>query len=57
MLKSIKRLVTEEQGQGMAEYGLILALIAVAVIVAVTAIGGRLNGVFATVRDALPGGV
>jgi pilus assembly protein Flp/PilA len=43
MLKHFKRLWTGEEGQGMAEYGLILALVAVVVIAALTALG---QGVF-----------
>jgi pilus assembly protein Flp/PilA len=35
-----------EEGQAMAEYGIILSLIAVACIAAVYALGGHLNGVF-----------
>ncbi|MEN6347842.1 MAG: Flp family type IVb pilin [Syntrophomonas sp.] len=42
----LKRLIKEEDGQGMAEYGLILAGIAVVVIVAITALGGRLTTLF-----------
>jgi pilus assembly protein Flp/PilA len=33
----------DEEGQGLAEYGLILALIAVACIVALTALGGGIS--------------
>lgn len=32
MLKKLRGLITEEQGQGMTEYGLVLGLIAVAVV-------------------------
>lgn len=39
MITVLKRLVREEDGQGMAEYGLILALVAVAVIAALAALG------------------
>ncbi|MGE5390085.1 MAG: Flp family type IVb pilin [Deltaproteobacteria bacterium] len=46
MLEVVKRLVINEEGQGMAEYGLILAGIAVVVMVAITALGGRLTGLF-----------
>lgn len=46
MLKVAEKLVINEEGQGMAEYGLILAGIAVVVIVAITALGGRLTGLF-----------
>jgi pilus assembly protein Flp/PilA len=35
-----------EDGQTLAEYGLILALIALVVIVAVTLLGGQINGIF-----------
>jgi pilus assembly protein Flp/PilA len=38
--------VEQEEGQGMAEYGLILALIAIVVIAALTLIGGNLTGKF-----------
>ena len=37
MLKKMKALFKEEEGQGMTEYGLVLALIAVAVIAALVA--------------------
>jgi pilus assembly protein Flp/PilA len=36
----------DEEGQGMAEYGLILALIAVVVIGALTLMGGNLETLF-----------
>ena len=45
-----------EEGATAVEYGIMVALIAVVIIVTVTAIGTRLDGVFVTVRDALPGG-
>ncbi len=43
-----------EEGQAMAEYGIILALIAVICIVAVTAIGTDVNKAFGKIGDALP---
>jgi pilus assembly protein Flp/PilA len=43
----------KEDGQAMAEYGLILALIAVVVIGAVTLIGTNLNTKFNAVVDAI----
>ncbi len=47
------RLMREEDGQGMAEYGLILALIAVVVIGALTLLGEGLDGVFRRVTDEI----
>ena len=46
MLNQLKRLWTEEDGQGMVEYGLIIALVAVVVIGALTALGGGLDDIF-----------
>lgn len=50
-----KRLWAEETGQGMVEYGLILALVAVVVIVALTAIGTNIGEKFQEIADKLGG--
>jgi pilus assembly protein Flp/PilA len=42
-----------EEGQTMAEYGLLLALIAVVVIVAITALGSQLSTLFSQVTSGL----
>jgi len=42
-----------EEGQGLAEYALILVLIAVVVIVALTALGGEIESVFNRVTDEM----
>lgn len=42
-MSTLMRLVKEEHGQGMAEYGLILAGVAVVVMVAVIALGKGLT--------------
>lgn len=44
-----------KKGQGMVEYGLILALVAVVVIVALGALGGGLGNIFNTVTTKLSG--
>jgi pilus assembly protein Flp/PilA len=44
-----------EEGQAMVEYGLILALVSIIGIVALTAIGTNVNGVFEKVKVALEG--
>ncbi len=36
----------DESGQGLVEYALIIALLAIAVVVALSALGGRINNVF-----------
>ena len=42
-----------ERGQGLAEYALILALIAVVVIAAVTLLGTNINTIISTVANVL----
>lgn len=42
-----------EDGQGLAEYGLLLALIAVVCLIAVTALGVAISGNLGTVTAAL----
>jgi len=48
-MTSIKR----ERGATAIEYALMVALIAVAIIITVTALGGQLNTVFTYIKDAL----
>lgn len=49
----LKRLIYEEKGQGMAEYGLILALVAVVVIVALTTMGEQISEKFGQIASKL----
>ena len=50
------RLKKDEKGATAVEYGLMVGLIAVVIIAAVTLLGGRLNGLFTMIANALPGG-
>ena len=57
LLERVAAYKSREEGQAMAEYGLILALIAVVCIVAVTGIGTTLNTKFSsnpTRRSSVP---
>lgn len=40
MLNLLRRLWKEEEGQGMVEYGLIIALVAIVVVAGLTILGG-----------------
>jgi pilus assembly protein Flp/PilA len=42
-----------EQGQGMVEYGLIIAAVAIAVIIAIFALGPRIASLFSTAGASL----
>jgi pilus assembly protein Flp/PilA len=43
----------EEGGQALVEYGLLVALIAVVCIVAITALGGKIDAAFNSIVNAL----
>ncbi len=53
----IKAFFKSEKGQGMVEYGLIIALVAIAVIAAVILLGDNIKGIFQRTADALSNGV
>lgn len=53
MLKMISRLVRDEEGQGLAEYALILVLIAVAVIGALQLLGTGISDIFGNISGEL----
>lgn len=53
MFNVIKTLLSDESGATAIEYGLIAALVSVAAIVALQALGGSLNNIFGTIADEL----
>lgn len=48
-----KLFMKDESGQGMVEYGLIIALIAIVAIVAVKTVGTKVTGIFNKVSEDL----
>ncbi len=52
-MEMIKRFLKDEEGVSAIEYGLIAALIAVAIVTAVGLVGTNLTGVFNTVAGKL----
>jgi pilus assembly protein Flp/PilA len=53
MKKQLRNLLTEEKGQGMTEYGLILGLIAVGAIGVITLMGDQIVAKFTEIKDSL----
>jgi pilus assembly protein Flp/PilA len=49
----LRKLFTDESGQGMVEYGLIIALVAIVLIGALTAMNGGLSSLFGKVTTAV----
>ena len=54
MIQAFKRFIAEAAGVTAIEYGFIAALIAVAIIVGVTAVGTSLHSTFNTISGKLP---
>lgn len=52
-MEFLRKLWSDEEGQGMVEYGLIIALVSIAVIIALTLVGTNLNSLFKKVTDKL----
>ena len=51
----IRKLATKEEGATMVEYGLMVALIAVVCLVAVTALGVNVAGIFQQIAGSVSG--
>lgn len=49
----LRKWFKDEEGQGMVEYGLIIGLIAVVVIVALVALGPKIRDMFEQVNDEI----
>lgn len=54
MKNVVKRLWSEEEGQGMVEYALIIGLVAVLLIGGLTSLQGGIAGTFTKITNALP---
>ena len=48
----LRKWFKDEEGQGMVEYGLIIALIAIVVIVALVALGPKIRDIFNRTNEA-----
>lgn len=53
MLNLLRRLWKDEEGQGMVEYALIIALIAIVVIGALEILGGNISALFTEIGEEL----
>jgi pilus assembly protein Flp/PilA len=53
MVEKLKALFTEEEGQGMTEYGLVLGVLAVGVVALLITFRGQIMTMFQNVIDSL----
>lgn len=54
MLNLLWNYTRSQKGQGMVEYGMILALISIAALAAITPLGPKILAAFTSVNNALP---
>lgn len=54
--KQMVNFIKDECGQSLAEYALILALVAIVVVVAVTGLGEKITSTFNNITGKLPDG-
>jgi pilus assembly protein Flp/PilA len=52
-MKNVVKLFKSEEGQGMVEYGLIIALVAVVAIVGLILLGPKIRDMFTTIAGQL----
>ena len=52
-LRALALIQRDEEGQGLAEYALILALIAIVAIIALLFLGGQISGILNTVGSSV----
>ncbi|MFA7078800.1 MAG: Flp family type IVb pilin [Syntrophomonas sp.] len=52
-MKLVKRLIREEEGQGMIEYVLIVAFISIVAILAITGVGNKVKDIWTNTNTAI----
>jgi pilus assembly protein Flp/PilA len=57
MLNMVKRLMAEEEGQGMTEYALVLGVIAIGAIALITAFNGQVTALWTNITTNLGGAI
>jgi len=55
MLKRIENFLKDEEGASAVEYGLIVGLIAVAVVTVLITMGGEMGNLFTRIKNAIVG--
>ncbi|HEY9085974.1 MAG TPA: Flp family type IVb pilin [Candidatus Tyrphobacter sp.] len=53
MISAVKNLVKDDSGATLVEYGLLLALVAIAAVGAMTALGGSIKALFSSASSDL----
>lgn len=54
-MELVRRLINEEEGQGLVEYALIVGLIAIAAVISIRLAGTSINDIWDNIADTLDG--
>jgi pilus assembly protein Flp/PilA len=52
---TVSNIINNEQGQGLTEYALIIALVAIVAVAALTLLGGQISNIFGNINTELGG--
>ena len=52
---TVSNILRNEQGQGLTEYALIIALVAIVAVAALTLLGGQISAIFGDINNQLGG--
>ena len=53
LLRQLSSMLRREEGQDLAEYGLVIALVAVVAVLAVTALGTSISGILTSISGSI----
>lgn len=53
LVKRVRGFIVNEEGQGLVEYALIIALVAIVVLAAISILGKKVSNVYTNVGEAL----
>ena len=52
-MEFLKKLIRNEEGQGLVEYAMILGIVAIGVAISLNLLGGEIESIFANISSAL----
>ena len=54
LVKRVRGFIVNEEGQGLVEYALIIALVAIVILAAISILGRKVSNTYTNVGEALP---
>jgi pilus assembly protein Flp/PilA len=54
LVKRVRGFIVNEEGQGLVEYALIIALVAIVILVAISLLGRKVSNTYTNISQGLP---